>query len=158
MKDERISLHSDLLFNSMRILILLFELNKKKSVKLTFEKIITYDFYLKFPKTMLSDYLSEMQLTNNFTEYYSYYHWTANRDRYHNFLGCLIGKNLVNRKLDGTAFLYEITDSGKELVDGLNSDYAKELLKIAEVIRTKNAELSEQKIQDRIKVKLESSL
>jgi hypothetical protein len=60
---------SDYINDCIRILLIINSFKEKKSFKLTDYKIKLYDYYLKFPKTMLKDIELLNELKNNLEEH-----------------------------------------------------------------------------------------
>ena len=141
---------SDLVFNTTRLLILLHSFKHKKMPCLAFDKIILYDYYVRFPKTMLEEELNNIKLYEDFYEYYSYYHWKPDRYSYQLFLKYLIGRNLIIRKIINGNFCYEINENGLELVDKLHSNYSERIKKVALYVSNQIAKLSDTKVEDKI--------
>ena len=64
----------DFVTDCVRILVLLNSVTMRKSIKLTESKIKLYDFYFKFPNTMIEE--TELSRSEkNFDEYYAFFHW-----------------------------------------------------------------------------------
>lgn len=62
---------SDYINDAVRILVLLYAVKDRKSIKITENKLKLYDYYLKFPSTMLSDNFQIAQRWD-FDEYYAF--------------------------------------------------------------------------------------
>lgn len=82
---------SDYVNDAVRVLVLLNAVKDRKSIKATENKIKLFDYYLKFPCTMLSN---DFQITQqwNFDEYYAFFHWKPNLVRYRQSLNYLRAK------------------------------------------------------------------
>jgi hypothetical protein len=143
-------INSDIIFNSIRILILISKFESTKSFELNIDKIMYFDFYLKFPKTMIgNERISE--LTNyNFDEYYSHYHWKPDMDKYNVFIRFLLAKSLINRVILNNKFCYRINSKGKSFLKNLDSNYAKKVDFIAKYIKSDISKLSNKKIEKQI--------
>ena len=85
---------SDYVNDAVRVLVLLNAVKDRKSIKATENKIKLFDYYLKFPCTMLSN---DFQITQqwNFDEYYAFFHWKPNLVRYRQSLNYLRAKGLI---------------------------------------------------------------
>lgn len=140
--------NSDVTLNSTRILIMIAEFSNKKSFKMNINKIMLFDFYMKFPKTMLND-TDDLEYYD-FNEFYSFYHWQPDRERYQIFLKYLLSKNLIEKRIIKNDFCYFVTERGNEAVSMMNSEYSKELNKIATYIRKELSNLSDKKIEENI--------
>lgn len=142
-------LNSDLILNSTRILILLSKFESKKTFKMNFNKLMMLDFYMKFPKTMISNEdINEKKY--DFNEHYSFFHLQPDRDLYNLFLRYLISKRLVEKKILKTDFIYFITKDGMEIVLGLKSEYSNQLNIIANYVKSNVSVLSDEKIEEMI--------
>ncbi|MBU8878262.1 hypothetical protein BGM26_04575 [Bacillus sp. FJAT-29790] len=139
----------DLILNSTRILILISKFETKKTFKLNLYKIMLYDFYMKFPQTMLS---KEVRNNNSkdFNEFYSYFHWQPDRDEYNLYLRYLIGKKLIDKIIIGTDLCYRINEKGINVLKRLESSYSYELKSIADYIKKEISKLSDSIIESQI--------
>lgn len=139
----------------MRILILISAFLNKKSFILDLDKIMLYDFYLKFPNVMIpeSDFIKLTDL--DFDGYYSYYHWKPDRGHYQICLGYLVGKKLIIKTIKKNVFSYSVNHMGESIVNELNSKYASRLVKIADYISKKISSLSEAKVEADINLCIE---
>lgn len=124
---HKMELNSELILNVTRILILLSYFGNQKSIKMTLNKIMMFDFYMKYPRVMIEN--TEI-IDNNFDyyDYYSYYHWKPNRDEYHLYLRYLSAKRLITRTISNNDFIYQISKEGIDVVENLNSSYSVSLL------------------------------
>ena len=131
----------------VRVLVLLNSVKDRKSIKATESKIKLYDYYLKFPCTMLSD---DFRITQqwNFDEYYAFFHWKPNLVRYRQSLNYLQAKGLIEKVSEGTLSFYRITNLGIEALDSINSSYKDRLIDLANHFIPKVQKLSDKKIED----------
>ncbi|WJX08196.1 MULTISPECIES: ABC-three component system middle component 2 [Bacillus cereus group] len=141
--------NSDLILNSTRVLILISKFESKKSFKMNINKIMLYDFYMKFPQTMLPKEIKNIR-KRDFNEYYSYFHLQPNRDEYNLFLRYLVSKRLVDKIISGSDFCYRINERGNEVLKSLESEYFLELNSIAEFVKKEVSKLSDSKIESEI--------
>ncbi|WP_427137323.1 ABC-three component system middle component 2 [Psychrobacillus psychrodurans] len=141
--------NSDLILNSTRLLILLSKYETKKSFKMNINKIMLLDFYMKFPKTMISNEVI-IKKKYDFNEYYSFYHWQPDRDLYNFFLRYLLSKRLIEKKIIKNDFIYFITRKGIETILSLKSDYSNQLHIIANYVKKNVSILSDEKIEETI--------
>ncbi|GAB6992136.1 ABC-three component system middle component 2 [Paenibacillus pini] len=146
--DRTIQINSELILHVNRILILLSYFGNQKSIKTSLDKIMLFDFYMKYPSVMIDD----EDLVNNFSyyDYYSYYHWKPNREEYHLYLRYLTAKRLISRIISGNEFIYQITQDGTDIIEGLNSSYSKSLKSVALHIKKHVSKLSDTKIENEI--------
>lgn len=140
--------NSDIILNSTRILIMIAEFINKKSFKMNINKIMLFDFYMKFPKTMVDS--KDNYEYYDFNEFYSFYHWQPDREQYQIFIKYLLSKNLIEKKIIKNDFCYFITERGTEAVSMMNSNYSKELNKVAKYIKKELSNLSDKKIEENI--------
>jgi len=141
--------NGDLILNSTRVLIIISKFETRKTFKMNINKIMLYDFYMKFPKTMIPNEVKGMK-EYDFNEYYSFYHWQPDREQYHLFLRYLLSKKLIDKKILNNDFCYQINDRGKEVISRLEGDYSKQLEIIAEYIKKEVSKLSDLKIEENI--------
>lgn len=141
--------NSDLILNSSRILILLSKFETKKSFKLNANKIMLYDFYMKFPNTMLpnGDHLLKSE---DFNEHYSYFHSEPDLEEYQLYIRYLLSKKLIERVILKNEFCYRINPRGIEALKNFETSYSTELHKIAEYIKKEISKLSETNIEQSI--------
>ncbi|MFQ3546590.1 hypothetical protein Q7A53_21110 [Halobacillus rhizosphaerae] len=141
--------NSDLILNSSRVLILISKFESKKKFKLNTNKIMLFDFYMKFPNTMLPNEDHSLN-KEDFNEYYSYFHWQPNFEEYQLYIRFLLSKNLVERITIENDFCYRINQQGIEALKSIKTPYSIELHKIAEYIKKEISNLSEAKIEKSI--------
>lgn len=147
---DMLMINSDVVFNSLRLLTLISKFELKHTHRLTIDRLILYDFYLKFPTTMF-DILDDNKYT--FYEYYSYYHWKPARDKYHMYLRYLISRKLIERPIFQGDFCYVISPIGTELLQRLNSSYFRKIDELSVLVKQKLSKLSESKIEENILAK-----
>ena len=132
----------------MRVLTLLYGFKNKKSFVLTFDKLILYDFYLKYPITMFEEF--ERIKKFDFEELYSFYHSEPDRDSYYKILRFLIAKGLVNKIILKGSFSYHITEIGVEIIDSIESPFNNRLLEFSTIISKEISNLSDIKVKESI--------
>jgi len=140
----------------MRVLTLLFGFRDKKSFQMTFDKLILYDFYLKYPLTMFGE--NEREQNYDFEELYSYYHSEPDRDSYHKILRFLMAKRLINRIISKGSFIYQITNTGKVLINSLDSPYGFALIKYSNQISNTVSKQSDFNVKEAIHVKSKENI
>ena len=141
--------NSDLILNSTRILILLSKFESRKSFKMNINKIMLFDFYMKFPKTMIPSTSNDIR-EQDFNEFYSFYHWQPDREQYHQFIRYLLSKKLIEKNIISNDFIYQINDRGNNVIDKLESKYSKQLDTISDFIKKEVSKLSDSKIEENI--------
>ncbi len=132
----------------MRVLTLLFGFKDKRSFQMTFDKLILYDFYMKYPETMFGE--SERVKSYDFEELYSFYHSEPDRDNYHKILRFLIAKGLINKIIIKGSFVYQISELGAELILGIESLYSIVLIGYSLQISKTVSKLSEFNVKENI--------
>ncbi|MBN2597800.1 MAG: hypothetical protein JXR82_13585 [Marinifilaceae bacterium] len=140
----------------MRVLTLLHEFKDKRSFQMTFDKIILYDFYLKYPVTMFGEMEKVKQY--DFEELFSFYHSEPDRDCYHKILRFLISKGLVARQILKGSFIYQITDLGKKVILDIDSPYGSRLLDYSSLISKNVSKLSDLKVKEAIHLKTKENI
>lgn len=150
--DKRI----EFLNSYMRVLTLLFGFRGKKSFQMTFDKLILYDFYLKYPLTMFGE--KEREQDYDFEELYSFYHSEPDRDSYHKILRFLISKRLICRTVSKGSFIYKITTLGEELVKSIESPYGFQLIKYSTQISKIVSKLSDFSVKEAIHIKTKQNI
>lgn len=141
--------NSDLILNSTRILVLISKFETKKSFKMNSYKIMLYDFYMKFPQTMIGK-KAKSESIKDFNEFYSYFHWQPNREEYDLYLRYLLSKRLINKIISGTDYCYQVNERGIEVLGRLESRYFRELDSIAEYVKKEVSTLSDTKVENEI--------
>lgn len=141
-------INSELILNAIRLLILLSNFANQKTVKTTLDKIMLFDFYMKYPRVMIDD--AEFDDQFSYYDYYSYYHWKPNREEYHLYLRYLSAKRLISRSILSNEFIYQITKDGTDVIEGLNSSYSVSLKSVALHIKKHVSKLSDTKIETEI--------
>lgn len=126
--------NSDLILNSSRILVLISKFESKKSFKMNLNKIMLYDFYMKFPRTMIKEEITG-NTQQDFNEFYSFFHWQPDRDEYNLYLRYLLSKKLIDRVIIDKDFCFQISERGEEALSKLESLYSSELNIIAEYVK-----------------------
>lgn len=143
------------IIDSIRILILIsaFENKKSKSFKLTENKIKLYDYYLRFPSTMLEDKPAKVRFKNNFDEYYSFFHWKPDVIRYRKVINYLTAKDLIRLEFEKNGIFYLVTEKGTELINSMQSKYKNDLCEIALIIVKYISKISDKKLEEEILAK-----
>ena len=132
----------------MRILTLLFGFKDKSSFQMTFDKLILYDFYLKYPITMFGEL--EKVKNYDFEELYSFYHSEPDRDNYHKILRFLIAKRLIDKMITKGSYVYQITKLGTDLISSIESPYSAKLISYSFQISKTVSKLSDFKVKEEI--------
>lgn len=144
---------TDYINDAVRILILLNEAKSRKSLAMTERKIMLFDYYLKFPHTMLSD-LSEMPCDlQTLDEYYAFFHWQPDIIRYRRSINYLIAKGFVEKLFDKNHTLLRITCLGEEVVGQISTTYKNRMEKLTSTFLPMVAKLSDTKIEEQIRSK-----
>lgn len=144
---------SDYINDAVRILVLLDAGKNRKSLKMTENKIKLYDYFLKFPCTMLGADIQELNVQWNFDEYYAFFHWQPDLIRYRQSLNFLIAKGFVEKVLESNSIIYKIKELGVEVLDGMDTSYKKKLVGLTNEFIPKVIKLSESAIEQLIREK-----
>lgn len=144
---------SNYINDSLRILILLNAVKDRKSVKMTDAKIKLYDYYLKFPCTMLSDTINADQSQWNLDEYYAFFNWRPDLIRYRQSLNYLIAKGFIQKEFINGSVIYTITTIGESALASIENPYKEKLIKYIEAFIPRVIKLSDSKIEEEIKKK-----
>jgi hypothetical protein len=140
--------NSEIILNVSRILVLLSRFHNQKTIKTTLDKIMLYDFYLKYPNIMIDD--NEITKEFSFYDYYAYYHWKPDREEYQQYLRYLMAKKLIIRTISSNEFLYTITEDGLRIIDEMHSSYSRSLKLIADYVKKNITKLSDTKVENEI--------
>lgn len=146
----------DFLGGYMRVLTLLYGFKDKKAFVMTFDKIILYDFYLKYPMTMFGE--SERVKNYDFEELYSFYHSEPDRDNYHKILRFLIAKGLVVKEIIRGSYIYKITALGTKVIGEIESPFNNHLLEYSTLISKNISKLSDIKVKEAIHIKAQDNI
>lgn len=141
----------DYINDSIRILILLNNSKSRKSLKMDDYKIKLYDYYLKFPYTMIGVDSKIYGFEENIDEYYSFFHWQPDLIKYRQALNYLISKKFI---IEDNKSNYKITEIGEEVLQKINNDYFIRLNGLcSEFVIPKVSKLSNKKIEENIRLK-----
>lgn len=140
---EEIDKGNKLIIEGLRILILISKFEYRKSFKLTIDKIMLYDYYMKFPKTMIEKDSKEY----SFYEYYAFYHWKPNYKQYIDTIRFLLSKGLIQHKEYITNNNCLITEIGLDLVNNLKNPYKQSLGEYAKFIRKSISNKSDKEVE-----------
>lgn len=143
---------SDYITDCVRVLVLIDSAGKYKTIKLTDNKIKLYDYYYKFPYTMLGDQVKEYGVELNVDEYYSFFHWQPDIIKYRQTINYLIAKGFV-KSTDNNDKFYSITDIGKEVLNKIENPYKDRLINLSDLIMKTVKQLSDTKINEEIRRK-----
>ncbi len=144
---------SDYINDAVRILVLLDAGKDRKSLKMTENRIKLFDYFLKFPCTMLGDDIQKLDAKWNFDEYYAFFHWQPDLIRYRQSLNFLIAKGFIEKVLENSSIVYKINELGVQVLDGMNTSYKKKLVSLTNEIIPKVSKLSESAIEQLIRKK-----
>ncbi|WP_411683137.1 ABC-three component system middle component 2 [Clostridium thailandense] len=145
---------SNIVMDSIRILILISKFEVKKTFKLTIDKIMLYDYYMKFPNTMIDTSSLNVNVKYDFYEYYSFYHWKPIIGEYNKILKYLISKGFIEHNVDKKVSYYIITDRGLEFLGNLNSIYKQSLEILSDFIKSNISKKSDSEVENEILTKI----
>lgn len=144
---------TDYINDSVRILILLNAAKSRKSLVMTERKIMLFDYYLKFPHTMLSDFTDTSGDLQSLDEYYAFFHWQPDIIRYRRSINYLIAKGFVEKKFNNNQTFLSITCLGEEVVGQINTTYKNSMENLTLTFLPIVAKLSDSKIEEQIRNK-----
>lgn len=141
----------ELVISVMRVLSLLEAFKKSNTYPMTFDKIILFDFYMKFPQTMIRE---GNDVSNfDFEELYSFFHAHPDRDNYHRILNFTLSKGLITKEILQSSFVYKITDLGIEVVSEIKNPFSDRMKANALLIKKNISKMSETRIKEEINSK-----
>lgn len=141
----------DYMNDAIRILVLLNNVKLKKLSKMSEFKIKLFDYYLKFPYTMMEEKAEEYGFEESIDEYYSFFHWQPDLIKYRQALNYLIAKGFIIKNDES---FYQITEIGIEALQKIENDYLIKLNSFcAKCVIPRIYNLSEKKIDEEIKLK-----
>ena len=144
---------SEYINDVVRILILLDTMKDQKSVNVTENKVKLYDYYLKFPYTMLGDVIKDYKINCNFDEYYAFFHWQPNLIRYRQNLNYLLAKGFIEKIQEDSNTFFRIKDLGSEVLSKIDNAYKEKMVEVAKTFLPNIIKLSDSKIEEQIREK-----
>lgn len=114
----------DFINDAIRIMIILQCSKSRTSLKMDNNKITQFDYYLKFPYTMLEEKAEPYGFIENIDEYYAFFHWQPNVIQYRQVINYLIAKGFIVKDNDS---FYQITDIGTEALNKIDNKYYSKL-------------------------------
>lgn len=144
---------TDYINDSVRILILLNAAKGRKSLIMTERKLMLFDYYLKFPHTMLEDFVDESGDLQTLDEYYAFFHWQPDIIRYRRSVNYLIAKGFAEKNIDKNQTFLCITCRGEEAVAQIDTEYKVRMEKFALTFLPTVTKLSDSKIEEQIRSK-----
>ncbi|WP_082848453.1 ABC-three component system middle component 2 [Clostridium ljungdahlii] len=153
MDNQNNSLISNIIMDSIRILILISKFEVKKTFKLTMDKIMLYDYYMKFPNTMINTNNLNVNIKYDFYEYYSFYHWKPIVSEYNKVLRYLISKGFIECNFDKKVSYYMITNMGNEFLGKLSSMYKESLEVLSDFVKNNISKKSDSEVENEILMK-----
>lgn len=144
---------TDFVNDSVRILILLNATKVQNSSCMTDRRIMLFDYYIKFPNTMLSDIEQSSHELQTLDEYYAFFHWQPDIIRYRQSLNYLMAKGFIEKSVENKNPVYKITDCGQGVVEKINSSYKTRLETIISDVLPLISKLSDARIENQIRAK-----
>lgn len=142
---------TDYITDSVRLLIIFETANRLKPThRVTETRIKLYDYYLKFPHTMLDNAIVHDETKDNFDEYYAFFHWKPDVIRYRSNLNYLIAKGLISKQMKDQDLFFEICPQGIEALSKMKSGYKHRLAELAMIVFPVISKLSDKKIEEDI--------
>lgn len=141
----------DYINDSVRLLIILETSSRiKPTHQITENRIMLYDYYLRFPHTMLRNTLIHDESKANFDEHYAFFHWKPDVIRYRSNLNYLIAKGLIDKCLDGSNLFFVVSPQGIEALQKMKSRYKQRLSNLADGAFPGIIKLSDKRIEEDI--------
>jgi hypothetical protein len=141
----------DFINDSVRILILLDTANSlKPNLHMTENRIKLYDYYLKFPRTMMCDDVDIEEAKENFDEYYAFFHRQPDIARYRISLNFLISKGLIQKDIKNNDICFQILPNGSEALEKIKSNQKETLFCYANTIIPIISKLTDKNIEEEI--------
>ncbi len=144
---------TDYINDSVRILILLSGAKSRKSLVMTEHKIMLFDYYLKFPHTMLGALKDMTYDLQTLDEYYAFFHWQPDIIRYRRSINYLVAKGFVEKRFDRNQTVLNITCLGEKVVGEINTTYKNRMEKLTLTFLPMVSKLSDSKIEEQIRNK-----
>lgn len=144
---------TDYINDAVRILILLNAAQGRKSLVMTERKIMLFDYYLKFPHTMLSGVADMSCDLQTLDEYYAFFHWQPDVIRYRRSINYLIAKGFVRKEFDKKQTVLSITCLGEEIIGQINTLYKTRMENLTLTFLPMVAKFSDSKIEEQIRNK-----
>lgn len=142
---------TDYINDSVRLLIILETVGRlKPTIKITESKIKLYDFYLKFPCTMLDELSVQNEAKANFDEFYAFFHWKPDIVRYRSNLNYLMAKGLIKKCLDRNDLYFVVSPQGVDALAKMRSGYKQRLAELAAIAVPIVSKLSDKKVEEAI--------
>lgn len=114
---------SDYINDSIRILIILGAFKDKKATEMTEYRIMLFDYYLKFPLTMMDSSDGSLSSLQTLDEYYAFFNLQPDIIRYKQSINYLISKGFIIKQTEKQHPYYLITTIGLEALSKVNSTY-----------------------------------
>lgn len=112
----------------------------------TLERMVLYDFFLKFPK------FSDIRESSDFDTKFSYFHWKPNYKLYKAALIDAFARQLIIINPDNKR--YFVTEKGSEFVTNMENKYLKELAESSKYVEKNICKLSNKAINEKINIGL----
>ncbi len=110
----------DYINDAIRVLVLLNGGRKRKTLMLNEYKIMQFDYFLKFPYTMVGIVAEKYGFENSIDEAYSFFHWQPDIIRYRNTINYLFAKGFISKDENSN---YHITDLGVQAISRIENEY-----------------------------------
>lgn len=143
---------SEYITDCVRILVILASTKKYKSIKLTENKIKLYDYYFKFPYTMLGNKVENFGVDMTVEEFYSFFHCQPDIIKYRQIINYLISKGFI-QCIDNNGTIFSITETGEAVLDEIKNPYKERLIVMSDIIVDTLKNMSDTKINEEIQSK-----
>lgn len=133
----------------IRIITFLNSLGKNHKKNTSQERIVLYDFFLKYPE------LLDIKEVKDFDTKYSYFHWKPNYRLYAAILADAQARYLI--EYNSESHRYSTTTIGSEFINGMSNIYISNLVETSKYIEKNICRLSNKAINEQIRFILANS-
>lgn len=134
--------YKEYLLTLIRITVFLDCLGENHKKKTSEDRIVLYDFFLKYPE------LLEITNLKDFDTKFSYFHWKPNYRLYTAILVDAQARALL--EYDAENNRYVSTKLGSDFINGMSNNYVTNLVKTSKYIEKNICKLSNKKINEKI--------
>ncbi|MEP3569749.1 MAG: ABC-three component system middle component 2, partial [Flavobacteriaceae bacterium] len=124
---------------------------KNRTYQMTFDRVILFDFYMRFPQTMIRE--DDDASGFDFEELYSFFHAHPDRENYQKSLNFLLAKELISKEISNSSFIYRITELGIDTVNDIDNPFSNRMKDNAQLVKSNISRMSETKIKEEISSK-----
>lgn len=141
--------YKEYLLTLIRIITFLDCLGENHKKNTTMERIVCYDFFLKYPEFL------DSKKSEDFDTKFSYFHWKPNYKLYDSVLAYAQARCLIKLKPESSNYIS--TELGTEFISGMSNSYIENLTESSKYIEKNICKLSNKAINEKISVLLTTS-